>query len=85
MCQISRLIGGLNPARSLSVMLDVGTDNEQLLDDKLYVVRPLSLCVCEIVIELCIKGWKHKRVRGEEYDEFLDKSEIASSTRQEHY
>ena len=43
MCQISRLIGGLNPARSLSVMLDVGTDNEQLLDDQLYVVRPLSL------------------------------------------
>lgn len=49
------LIGGVDPARSLSVMLDVGTDSEKLLNDRLYV------------------GWKHKRVRGEEYDQFLDK------------
>ncbi|KAJ3572145.1 hypothetical protein NP233_g3272 [Leucocoprinus birnbaumii] len=49
------LIGGLDPARSLSVMLDVGTDNEKLLNDKIYV------------------GWQHKRVRGEDYDKFLDK------------
>ena len=53
-----------------------------MISSMLYV---LSLSACEIVNELCIKGWKHKRVRGEEYDEFLDKSEIASSTRQEHY
>ncbi|KXN85994.1 NAD-dependent malic enzyme, mitochondrial [Leucoagaricus sp. SymC.cos] len=49
------LIGGLDPARSLSVMLDVGTDNEKLLNDRLYV------------------GWKNKRIRGEEYDQFVDK------------
>ncbi|XP_006453839.1 hypothetical protein AGABI2DRAFT_62584 [Agaricus bisporus var. bisporus H97] len=49
------LIGGIDPARCLSVMLDVGTDNEKLLNDELYV------------------GWKHPRVRGEEYDQFVDK------------
>lgn len=38
-----RLIGGLDPARSLSVMLDVGTDNEKLLNDELYVVCLISL------------------------------------------
>jgi hypothetical protein len=29
----------MDPSRSLSVTLDVGTDNEDLLQDKLYVVR----------------------------------------------
>ncbi|KAK7063920.1 malic enzyme [Favolaschia claudopus] len=52
---IYSLIGGINPAQSLSVVLDVGTDNEDLLNDHLYV------------------GWPHKRVRGEDYDNFLDK------------
>lgn len=49
------LVGGLDPSRSVSVVLDVGTDNEQLLKDPLYV------------------GWPSKRVRGEEYDKFIDK------------
>lgn len=49
------LLTGMNPARSLAVTLDVGTDNETLLNDKLYV------------------GWPSKRVRGEEYDTFVDK------------
>lgn len=31
----------LDPARSLSVLLDVGTDNKQLPDDQLYVVHLL--------------------------------------------
>ncbi|KAI0673958.1 hypothetical protein C8Q78DRAFT_968020 [Trametes maxima] len=52
---IYTLLAGVDPARALSVTLDVGTDNEELLDDRLYV------------------GWPHKRVRGEEYDKFVDK------------
>ncbi|KAF9479359.1 Aminoacid dehydrogenase-like protein [Pholiota conissans] len=34
---IYTLIGGLDPSRSLSVTLDVGTNNKDLLDDPLYV------------------------------------------------
>ena len=30
-------VGGIDPARSLAVLLDVGTDNEQLLSDPLYL------------------------------------------------
>lgn len=36
--QECRLIGGMDPAKSLSVMLDVGTNNTDLLNDELYVV-----------------------------------------------
>jgi malate dehydrogenase (oxaloacetate-decarboxylating) len=46
--------GGIDPARTLPVMLDSGTDNETLLSDPLYL------------------GWRHNRVRGEEYEEFID-------------
>ncbi|KAL7284957.1 hypothetical protein ACG7TL_000046 [Trametes sanguinea] len=52
---IYTLLAGVNPANSLSVTLDVGTDNEDLLRDRLYV------------------GWPHKRVRGQEYDDFVDR------------
>ncbi|KAJ7665445.1 hypothetical protein DFH06DRAFT_1187370 [Mycena polygramma] len=52
---IYSLIGGIDPSQSLSVVLDVGTNNKDLLDDPLYV------------------GWRHERVRGEEYDKFVDK------------
>ncbi|KAG7451974.1 uncharacterized protein BT62DRAFT_926176 [Guyanagaster necrorhizus] len=52
---IYTLIGGMDPSRALAVTLDVGTDNEDLLNDKLYV------------------GWPNKRVRGEQYDRFIDK------------
>ncbi|KAL1749263.1 hypothetical protein HDZ31DRAFT_59546 [Schizophyllum fasciatum] len=51
---IYTLIGGIDPSKCLAVTLDVGTDNEELLNDKLYV------------------GWPHKRVRGQEYDDFLE-------------
>ncbi|KAF9040271.1 hypothetical protein BDZ89DRAFT_1060700 [Hymenopellis radicata] len=52
---IYTLIGGIDPSRSLSVTLDVGTDNEDLLNDNLYV------------------GWPKNRVRGADYDRFIDK------------
>jgi malate dehydrogenase (oxaloacetate-decarboxylating) len=46
--------GGLHPATTLPIMLDVGTDNQERLSDPLYL------------------GWRHERVRGQEYDEFVD-------------
>jgi malate dehydrogenase (oxaloacetate-decarboxylating) len=46
--------GGLHPATTLPIMLDVGTDNQERLTDPLYL------------------GWRHERVRGEEYDDFVE-------------
>jgi malate dehydrogenase (oxaloacetate-decarboxylating) len=48
------LCAGIHPAATLPVMLDVGTDNQSLLDDPLYL------------------GWRHGRVRGDGYDEFIE-------------
>ncbi|XP_072355745.1 NADP-dependent malic enzyme-like isoform X4 [Scyliorhinus torazame] len=45
---------GINPRLCLPVMLDVGTDNEELLKDPFYI------------------GLRHKRVRGQAYDDLLD-------------
>jgi len=46
--------GGIDPSRTLPVILDVGTDNENLLSDPLYL------------------GWRHNRMRGEQYDQLAD-------------
>jgi malate dehydrogenase (oxaloacetate-decarboxylating) len=46
---------GIHPNRVLPVVLDVGTDNHELLDDDLYL------------------GLRRPRVRGERYDDFVDR------------
>jgi malate dehydrogenase (oxaloacetate-decarboxylating) len=48
------LCAGVPPARTLPIMLDLGTDNQELIDDPLYL------------------GWRHGRVRGKEYDDFIE-------------
>jgi malic enzyme len=46
---------GIPPDRTLPIMLDVGTDNEERLNDPLYL------------------GARHRRIRGGEYQAFIDR------------
>uniref|UniRef100_A0A8C6X0F7 Malic enzyme n=1 Tax=Neogobius melanostomus TaxID=47308 RepID=A0A8C6X0F7_9GOBI len=55
--------GGMPPQQCLPVMLDVGTDNEVLLQDPLYI------------------GLRHRRMRGQAYDDLLDEFMKAVSDR----
>ena len=48
------LCAGIHPRTTLPILLDVGTDNEELLSDPLYL------------------GWRHQRVRGQDYEDFIE-------------
>lgn len=48
------LIGGIHPSRTLPIVLDVGTNNEERLRDPEYL------------------GWRHARITGTDYDDFVD-------------
>ncbi|MBE8717220.1 NAD-dependent malic enzyme [Cellvibrio polysaccharolyticus] len=46
--------GGISPAYTLPITLDLGCNNPELIDDPMYM------------------GWRHPRISGEEYYEFVD-------------
>ena len=52
--QLYSLIGGVEPSHTLPVLLDVGTNNPELLRAPDYI------------------GWKHERMAGQEYWDFVD-------------
>src|SRR5229473_12519 len=49
------LIGGVPPEQTLPVILDVGTNNQERLNDPEYL------------------GWRHERITGDAYDDFVDR------------
>lgn len=46
--------GGIAPEQTLPIILDVGTNNRERLNDPEYI------------------GWRHERISGQEYDDFVD-------------
>ncbi|HEV2486325.1 MAG TPA: NAD-dependent malic enzyme [Terracidiphilus sp.] len=59
-------LAGIPPEHCLPILLDVGTDNEALLNNPIYI------------------GWKHKRIRGQEYDDFVEEFVSAVEKRWPH-
>ena len=57
------LFGGIHPSRTLPIVLDVGTNNQELLKDPSY------------------PGWRHERIGGREYFDFVD--EFVQAVKQE--
>lgn len=57
---------GLHPTSTLPILLDTGTNNNNLLNDPLYI------------------GWRHGRIRGKEYDDFMDAFILAVKKRFPH-
>lgn len=49
------LIGGIHPERTLPIILDVGSNNAERLNDPEYL------------------GWRHERITGQEYFDFVDR------------
>lgn len=48
------LCGGVAPEKTLPIVLDLGTNNQERLDDPRYI------------------GWRENRIKGGEYDKFID-------------
>ncbi|MBL7481613.1 NAD-dependent malic enzyme [Legionella bononiensis] len=46
--------GGIEPSKTLPIILDVGTNNQERLNDPEYI------------------GWRHERISGKDYDDFVD-------------
>ena len=49
------LCGGIAPEKTLPILLDLGTNNEERLSDPTYI------------------GWREHRIRGKEYDDFIER------------
>ncbi len=57
---------GIHPRATLPILLDTGTNNQERLNDPLYI------------------GWKHERIRGKDYDDFIEAFVVAVKKRFPH-